>query len=78
MGQILIRNLDDAVITRLKKHAAEEGLSLEESLRRYLTERARPSKAELLAEMERIRAMSPMRTTPPFAEDLIREGRDER
>jgi plasmid stability protein len=78
MGQIIIRNLDDAVLAQLKKRASEQGLSLEESLRRQLAEIARPSKTELLAEIDRIAAMSPRRTEPPFAEHLIREGRDER
>jgi plasmid stability protein len=78
MGQIIIRNLDDAVVAELKKKAAAQGLSLEESLRRSLAQLARPSKEELIAEMNRIAAMSPPRTKPPFAEDLIREGRDER
>jgi plasmid stability protein len=78
MGQIIIRNLDDAVLAQLKKRAAEQGLSLEESLRRQLAGLAHPSKAELLAEVDRIASMSPHRNEPPFAEDLIREGRDER
>ncbi|HEY0283682.1 MAG TPA: hypothetical protein VGC27_13800 [Rhizomicrobium sp.] len=78
MGQIIIRNLDDAVLAQLKKRAAEQGLSLEESLRRQLAEIARPSKEEVLAKLRSIREMSPLRTAPPFAEDLIREGRDER
>jgi plasmid stability protein len=78
MGQVLIRNIDDFVLGRLKQLAADKGLSLEESLRQALAQLARPSKDELIAEQRRIRAMSPMRTEPPFAEDLVREGRDER
>lgn len=78
MGQVLIRNIDDLVLGRLKKRAAGEGLSLEESLRQALAQLARPSKEELIAEQRRIRAMSPMRTEPPFAEDLVRESRSER
>ena len=78
MGQVLIRNIDDYVLKRLKKQAADQGLSLEESLRQALAQLVRPSKDELIAEMRRIRAMSPVRTEPPFAEHLVREGRDER
>jgi hypothetical protein len=44
-----------------------------------LTEAARPSRAEVLAEVDRIRAMTPPRPPgAPLAEDLIREDRDSR
>jgi plasmid stability protein len=78
MGQIIIRNIDDHVVSRLKKQAADQGLSLEESLRRALAQLARPSKEEIIAEQRRIRAMSAARKEPPFAEHLVREGRNER
>ncbi|HEY3778745.1 MAG TPA: hypothetical protein VGL35_11870 [Rhizomicrobium sp.] len=78
MGQIIIRNIDDRVVSRLKRQAAEQGLSLEESLRRALAQLARPSKEEIIAEQRRIRAMSPPITDSPFSEDLIREDRDSR
>jgi plasmid stability protein len=78
MGQVLIRNIDDFVLGRLKKQAADKGLSLEESLRQALAQLARPSKDELIAEQRRIRAMSPPIKERPFAEDLIREDRDSR
>ena len=55
--------------------------SLEQSLRDLLTEAAKPSRAELLAELERIRAMTPPPKpgiTYPRAEELIREDRDTR
>ena len=54
---------------------------LEQSLRDLLTEAARPSRAELLAEIERIRAMTPPRqpgVSYPTAEQLVREDRDGR
>ncbi|HEX4158157.1 MAG TPA: hypothetical protein VHY79_06755 [Rhizomicrobium sp.] len=78
MGEILIRNVDDYVVRRLKKQAADQGLSLEESLRQALAQLVRPSRDELIAEMRRIRAMSPPITERPFSEDLIREDRDSR
>ena len=55
--------------------------SLEQSLRDLLTEAAKPSRTELLAELERIRAMTPPRApgvTYPTAEQLIHEDRDPR
>ena len=81
MGQVLIRNLDDEVIARLKARAAEQQTSFEQSLREILTEAARPSRAELLAELERIRAMTPPREPGkryPTAEELVRQSRDSR
>ena len=81
MGQVIIRNIDDRVVERLKARATAEHKSLEQSLRDLLTEAAKPSRAELLAEAERIRAMTPSRkpgTTYPSAEELIREERDTR
>jgi antitoxin FitA len=81
VGQVIIRDVDDRVLERLKARAAAQRRSLEQSLRDLLTEAAKPSRAELLAELERIRAMTPPRepgVTYPTAEQLIREDRDRR
>jgi antitoxin FitA len=81
MGQVVIRNIEDRVLDRLKARAMAQRKSLEQSLRDLLTEAAKPSRAELLAELERIRAMTPPRKpgmTYPTAEELIREDRDAR
>lgn len=81
MGQVVIRNIDDRVVETLKTKAAAQRKSLEQSLRELLTEAARPSRAELLAELDRIRAMTPPRKPGiqyPTAEQLIREDRDSR
>ena len=81
MGQVVIRNLDDQVIERLKARAAAEQKSLEQSLRELLAQAAKPSRAELLAEVERIRSSISERnrgTCYPTAEQLIRDDRDSR
>ena len=81
VGQVIIRNVDDRFLERLKARAAAQRKSLEQSLRDLLTEAAKPSRAELLAELERIRGMTPPRergVTYPTAEQLIREDRDRR
>ena len=81
MGQVVIRNIDDGVLERLKARAAEQHKSLEQSLRELLAEAAKPSRAELLAEVERIRAMTPPRQPGkryPTAEQLVRWSRDSR
>ena len=77
MGQVLVRNLEDDVIERLKRKAAADGLSLEEGLRRLLREASGPTTEEILAGLESCRKL-----TPPgprvLAEELIREDRDSR
>ena len=79
MAQVVIRNIDDGVIERLRQRAHAKKQSLEQTLRQVLTEAARPSREELLAEMARIRAMAPPRPPDaPLAEDIIREERDKR
>jgi antitoxin FitA len=74
MGQILIRNLDDAVITQLKSRAARNGKSLEQTVREIIAEAVRPSKEEAWAEIDRIRAMTPRKLESSVP--LIRAFRD--
>lgn len=75
-SQVLVRNLDAGVVAELKRRAKRKGHSLERELRLILTRAARPARAELIAEADRIRAM-----TPGPLEDsvlLLREDRDSR
>jgi plasmid stability protein len=74
MGQIIVRNLDDGVIARLKQKARKQNKSLEQTVRDVLTEAARPSREELLKEIDRIRTM--VGPVPGDSTDLIREDRD--
>lgn len=74
MGQVIIRNIDDEVIACLKNRAARANKPLEQTLREIVTEAAKPSKEELLAELDAIRAMGKYTTID--AVDLIREDRD--
>jgi plasmid stability protein len=81
VGQVVIRNIADGVLERLKARAKAQRKSLEQSLRDLLTEAAKPSREELLADLERIRAMTPPRqpgATYPTAEELVRADRDTR
>ena len=75
MAQVIVRNLPDDVVARLEARAARKRHSLEEELRDILIEASRPSRAELIAEVERIRAMTPRRLDIDLT-DLIREDRD--
>ena len=78
MARLIIRNLDNEIIQRLKQRARQQGLSLEELVRRILANAAKPTEQEIVDEMHRIRAMSPPITEPPFGWQLIREDRDRR
>jgi plasmid stability protein len=81
MAQVVICNIDDSLIDRLKARAAAHGISLEQQLRDILAKAATPDRTELLAEIDRIQAMTPPLppdTEFPRAEDLVREDRDSR
>lgn len=77
-GSLHVRNLDDDLITRLKRRAARYGRSAEaehrEILRQALAGEGEPSFEELAAEL---RALTADRHHTP-SEVLLREGRDER
>ena len=76
MAQVLIRNIDEQVMERLRARAAERRQSLEQTLREVLAEAARPSPQELLDELAACRTLTPDSHRTP-AEDIIREIRDE-
>ena len=76
MANLTIRNLDDAVVEKLKARARTHRRSLEAELRELLTEAAaQPSRAEFHEIAARIRAMTlPVPQTDSTA--IIREDRD--
>ena len=79
MAQVLVRNLDQAVVSRLKRKAEGCGLSLEAYLRDQLTQIAQPSRAEIVAELDALRAQSrPWREGDRTSVDYVQEGREER
>jgi plasmid stability protein len=78
MGQALIRNLDDDLLDAYREAARTNGRSLEAELRealRVMRPITASRRAELLAEADRIRAMTPDVPQTP-SEVLIREDRD--
>jgi len=77
MGQVLIRNVDDAVLAALRARATARGVSLEAELRNVLTRAACHPRADLAAEFAAVRAATPGGPRR-LAEDLVRESRDER
>lgn len=75
-AQVIVRNLDAAVVAGLKERAKRSGVSLEQELRTLLTRATRPNRRELLAAADRIRAMTPGRLTDSVS--LLRADRDSR
>ena len=77
-GSLHVRNLDDALIAKLKMRAARHGRSAEAEhraiLRQVLEAEIEPSFDELAADLRKLTASR--HQTP--AEDLAREGREER
>jgi plasmid stability protein len=75
MAQVVIRNIDDEAMRRLKTRAARKGVSLERELRAILTEAARTDRtgfAERAAAFRR--KLGGRRHSDSTA--LIREDRD--
>ncbi len=49
MGQVIIRNIDDVALRRLKARADRKGSSLERELRAIITEAARVDRSDFRA-----------------------------
>jgi plasmid stability protein len=77
MAQVIVRNLDEQVVSSLKIKAELHGRSLEQELREILKGAAELTPEEKVALANRIRAMQdrPLETE---SADLIREDRDSR
>ncbi len=80
MGQILVRQLDDATLTQLKIAARARRTSAEAIARQAITEAARLTVEEKRAVVEQLRAWSDAAKVPGATQsigvDLIREDRD--
>jgi plasmid stability protein len=77
MAQLLVRNVDDEIVVRLKRRAAEKNRSVEAEVRDILAREFKPSRAELIARADALRARTRMAGPGESAVDLIREGREE-
>lgn len=77
MAQVIVRNLDEQVVLRLKERAALHQHSLEQELRDILSAVARGPGESRVAEADRIRAMTP-RGRVVDVEEMVREDRDRR
>ena len=70
MGQILIRNLDDAVVHALRRRAAERGSSVEEEARQALAASVGLTRAEAIARLDEVRRRIGRLPGPSSLEDL--------
>jgi antitoxin FitA len=76
MGQVLIRNIDDAMVEEFRLAARANGRSLEAELREAL-KRGRPDRASARRALAmRVRAQLPDPTPGPDGNDIIRWYRD--
>ncbi len=80
MGQILVRQLDDAAIERPKARARESGTSVEALAREAIHKAAEATTAEKLVLIDRMQAWGRRATVPGVKQtpgwELIREDRD--
>jgi antitoxin FitA len=78
MGQIIVRNLDDHVIARLKERAMKANQSLEQTVRDILSAAAKPSREEVWKEIDALRESMATRQGNVVLDptELIREDRD--
>jgi antitoxin FitA len=77
MAQVIVRNLDEQLVSSLKIKAELCGRSLEQELREILKSAAELAPEEKLALIDRIQAMQ-KRPLEDDSADLIREDRDSR
>ena len=77
MAQVLVRNLNDRVVTRLKKRARTQGRSLQGEIKTILEEAAKDMPEDFWKEADRIREQL-KRSGRKFSDSaaLIRKDRD--
>jgi plasmid stability protein len=77
MGQIMIRNIDAAVIEALRRRAADCGTSMEEQARRALARAVGLDREAAAARLAEVRRAIGRIEGPSIVEDLRRDrGRD--
>ena len=76
MGKLLIRNLDDAIIARLRQRAAANGNSMEEEARQALAKTVGFDVEAWLADVRAFSASLPPMPANYTSLDALHEGRD--
>ncbi|MBV8736156.1 MAG: ribbon-helix-helix protein, CopG family [Alphaproteobacteria bacterium] len=75
MGQIVIRNLDDAVLAALRERAARSGTSMEEQARRALAKAVGLDRETAVQKLDEIRAAIGRLRGASIVSDLRRDRR---
>lgn len=75
VAQVIIRNIDDAVVEALKERAALHKRSLEQELRIVLAAAVRPTPAERVSLARHIQELT-LDTPQSDSTELVREDRD--
>jgi plasmid stability protein len=75
MAQILVRNIEDSAFERLKAKAGAAGKSTESFVRALIEREAHTDLSEAIAELDRLRALTPRRLADSSS-DIIRSLRD--
>jgi plasmid stability protein len=75
MGKLLIRNLDDAVIAKLRQRAAANGNSMEEEARQALAKAVGFDLSAWLADIDAFRQGLPVMPANYSSLDSLHEGR---
>jgi plasmid stability protein len=75
MGKLLIRNLDDVVIEKLRKRAAANGNSMEEEARQALARAVSHDAQAWLADADAFRQSLPKMPEGYSSLDALHEGR---
>jgi hypothetical protein len=80
MAQVLLQDIDDEVVERLKAQAAERGITLEQRIEELLKQGAGSKRLAREEWIERSRKIRAMQLEPVEREswELIREDRDSR
>ena len=79
MAQITIRNLDDAVLSALKRRALQAGVSMEEEARRTLAMAVGVDRKAARAQVDAVRsAIGKPDAREATTEEIVRQMRDER
>jgi plasmid stability protein len=73
MAQIVIRNIDAAVVDALRRRAAACGISMEEQARRALTSAVGLDREEAVRRLDEIRLRIGRLPGPSIVEDLRRD-----
>jgi plasmid stability protein len=78
MGAIHIENVDEQLLRSIRIRAYANRRSFEDEVKAVLAEAAKPrmTTEEFIAEMDRIRAMTPKGVAQEDSADMIREMRD--